>query len=412
MMRRIKPSKVNGSIAAPPSKSIAQRAIAIASMAHGHSEIISIGDSDDVQAAISVCRSMGANFDILSDRVIISGGLTLPKVPLNCGESGLGVRMFSAIASTLEGEVTLIGQGSLLNRPMGIVECSLIPLGVKCKTRNGLLPIVVHGPMHGGSIRVDGSTSSQVITGILLALPYAKTDTTLLVNNLQSRPYIDITLEMMKSFEINVERKDYSEFFIKSGQRYKSRIYTVEGDWSGAAFMLVAGAIGGRVVVENLRPNSPQADREIIDALLYAGARVSVFDNKIEVNKDQLKGFDFDATQCPDLFPPLVALASHCEGESKILGVNRLRDKESDRAVTLKDEFGKMGIEIRIEDELMIVKGGKPKGAKVQSHGDHRIVMATAIAALTGEGDLEIEGTESVAKSYPNFFEDLDKIIS
>lgn len=412
MKRSIKPSKVNGSVCAPASKSVAQRAIAIASMAMGHSEIISVGESDDVQAAISVCRAMGVNFDILSDRLIISGGLRLPKIPLDCGESGLSVRMFSAIAATLDGEVMLTGKGSLLNRPMDIVEESLIPMGIRCTTNQGQLPILVKGPMQGGIIKVDGSISSQVITGMLIASPYAKRDTTLLVQNLQSQPYIDITLEVMKSFGVDVENKNYSEFFIKAGQRYKPIEYTVEGDWSGAAFMLVAGAIGGRVMVTNLRPNSPQADRVIINALNCAGAKISVYDNQIEVNKHHLKGFDFDATNCPDLFPPLVALASHCEGETRILGVSRLHVKESDRAATLKDEFGKMGIDIRIEGELLIVKGGKPQGANVQSHGDHRIAMATAVAALAGTGDLEIDGAECVSKSYPEFFEELDKVAS
>lgn len=412
MKRSIKPSKVNGSVCAPASKSVAQRAIAIASMAMGHSEIISVGESDDVQAAISVCRAMGVNFDILSDRLIISGGLRLPKIPLDCGESGLSVRMFSAIAATLDGEVTLTGKGSLLNRPMDIVEESLIPMGIRCTTNQGQLPILVKGPMQGGIIKVDGSISSQVITGMLIASPYAKRDTTLLVQNLQSQPYIDITLEVMKSFGVDVENKNYSEFIIKAGQRYKPIEYTVEGDWSGAAFMLVAGAIGGRVMVTNLRPSSPQADRVIINALNYAGAKISVYDNQIEVNKHHLKGFDFDATNCPDLFPPLVALASHCEGETRILGVSRLHVKESDRAATLKDEFDKMGIDIRIEGELLIVKGGKPQGANVQSHGDHRIAMATAVAALAGTGDLEIDGAECVSKSYPEFFEELDKVAS
>ena len=391
---------------------MAQRAIAIASMARGHSEIISVGTSEDVQAAISVCRAMRVNFDILSDRLIISGGLVLPKIPLDCGESGLGIRMFSSIAATLDGEITLTGKGSLLNRPMDIVENSLIPMGVKCATNQGRLPIVVKGPLQGGEIIVDGSVSSQVITGMLIASPYAKNDTTIHVDNLQSRPYIDITLEMMKSFGVDVENRNYAEFYIKAGQRYQPKSYTVEGDWSGAAFMLVAGAIGGRVMVSNLRPNSAQADRVIINALNYAGAKISVYDNQIEVNKHHLKGFDFDATQCPDLFPPLVALASHCEGETRILGVSRLRVKESDRGATLKAEFTKMGVDIRIEGELMIVNGSKPQGAIVNSHGDHRIVMATAIAVLAGNGEIEINGAEAVAKSYPEFFEDLSKLTS
>lgn len=410
MKRSIKSCRVDGNISAPASKSVAQRAIAIASMAKGHSEIISVGESDDVQAAISVCRAMGVNFDILSDRLIVSGGLKLPSIPLDCGESGLSVRMFSAIAATLDGKVTLTGRGSLLNRPMDIVEKSLTPMGVKCTTNQGRLPIMVNGPMQGGTLRVDGSISSQVITGMLIASPCAKRDTTLFVDNLKSKPYIDVTIEMMRSFGVEVENRNYSEFFIKADQQYRPQTYTVEGDWSGSAFMLVAGAIAGRVRVDNLHLSSSQADKAIINALIYAGAKVSMNDNHIEVSNHQLSGFHFDATHCPDLFPPLVALASNCEGETRILGVSRLRAKESDRAATLKDEFCKMGIDIRIDGELMTIIGGKPRGANVQSHGDHRIAMATAIAALAGDGVVEIDGAECVAKSYPEFFEELEKL--
>lgn len=411
MKRSIKPSKVDGMVVAPPSKSVAQRAIAIASMAIGQSEILLPGKSDDVLAAINVCKALGANIDNRNDGLTISGGISLPKIPLNCGESGLGVRMFSAIAASLDGEITLTGHGSLLSRPMNIIENSLGPLCELCKTNFGNLPIKVKGPLKGGVIDIDGSISSQVLTGILIASPYAKNNTTIKVDYLQSRPYIDVTIDVMKSFGVDVENKDYSEFTIKTGQKYQPRKYTVEGDWSGAAFLLVAGAIAGKVKVENLNLKSFQADKAIINALIYAGARVSMHYAHIEVTNDKLHGFDFDATNCPDLFPPLVALASQCQGESRFLGVSRLRVKESDRAATLMDEFRKLGIEITVEGELMIVKGGKVHSALVTSHGDHRIAMATAVAALNADGVVEIDGAESVKKSYPAFFEDLESLI-
>lgn len=410
MKKSIWPSTVNGTITAPPSKSIAQRAIALASMAIGQSEIISVGNSDDVIAATEVCKDLGAKIDVKIDSLLISGGLSLPRVPLNLGESGLSVRMFSAIAATLDGEVVLNGHGSLLNRPMNIVENSLNPLCEYCRTNNGKLPITVKGPLKGGKITIDGSISSQVLTGILIASPYAKKDVVINVENLQSRPYIDITIGMMKYFGVDVENKDYKEFRIKSGQQYQPRKYEVEGDWSGASFLLVAAAIAGKVRVENLQISSSQADKAIINALIYAGAKISMNDNHMEVSKHQLNGFHFDATHCPDLFPPLVALASHCIGESRILGVSRLRVKESDRAATLLEEFSKMGIELKVEGELMIIKGGKLQSAKVCSHQDHRITMATATAALAGEGIVEIDGIESVTKSYPDFFVDLEHL--
>lgn len=412
MKRSIKPSRVSGTVVAPASKSVAQRAIALASMALGESKIFSVGNSDDVLAAISVCKALGANIQQQPDGLLINGGIKSPTIPLNFGESGLSVRMFSAIAATLEQEITLTGYGSLLKRPMDIVENSLNPLCDYCRTNNGKLPITVKGPLKGGEVSIDGSVSSQVLTGILMASPFAKTDTLIKVDNLQSRPYIDITIKLMKHFGVEVENDNYQTFKVKAGQKYQPEIYTVEGDWSGAAFLLVAGAIAGNVKVHNIQIGSSQADKAIVDALFYAGAKVSIYENYLEVGSHELNGFHFDATQCPDLFPPLVALAAHCEGESRILGVSRLRVKESDRAATLMEEFAKMGIDISIDGELMIVKGGKPKGAKVFAHGDHRIAMATATAALAGTGEVEIESAECVAKSYPEFFEDFSKLIS
>lgn len=412
MKRSIKPSRVSGTVVAPPSKSVAQRAIALASMALGQSNVLSVGNSDDVLAAMSVCKALGANIEQQPDGLLISGGLKAPSIPLDLGESGLSVRMFSSIAATLSHEVVLTGHGSLLNRPMDIVENSLKPLCDYCKTNSGRLPIAVKGPLKGGEVKIDGSVSSQVLTGILIASPYAQKDTVIFVDNLKSRPYIDITIGMMRHFGIEVDNDNYQTFRVKAGQKYQPKTYTVEGDWSGAAFLLVAGAIAGNVIVKNLQINSSQADRAIVDALFYAGAKVSIYENHLEVNSHNLNSFHFDATHCPDLFPPLVALAAHCEGESRILGVSRLRVKESDRAATLMAEFSKMGLDMRIEGELMIIKGSKLNSASVLSHGDHRIAMATAAAALAGNGIIEIDGAECVAKSYPGFFDDLSKLTS
>lgn len=407
MKKLVKPSQVNGNIAAPPSKSIAQRAIALALLANGTSEILNPGTSADVRAAITVCGKFGATISQFDNHLEIEGGITHPYMPICCGESGLGIRMFSAIAATLNEPVTLTGIGTLPTRPMAIVEETIKALGASCKTHNGYIPLEVWGPLKGGIARVDGTLSSQVLTGVLMASPLAKTDTTILVNNLQSKPYIDLTIEAMKAFGIEVENIDYKEFRIKGNQSYTPTKLKVEGDWSGAAFLLVAGAIAGSIKVENLNPASKQADRAIIEALMWAGAKVSIQEQFIEVSTQELNAFHFDATHCPDLFPPLVALAAHCEGESRILGVSRLRAKESDRAVTLQQEFKKLGINIEVEGELMRVFGGRAMGGRITSHGDHRIAMACAIAALATNGDVEIEGAECVTKSYPKFFEDL-----
>jgi 3-phosphoshikimate 1-carboxyvinyltransferase len=240
-----------------------------------------------------------------------------------------------------------------------------------------------------------------------MALPLATGNSEIRVNNLKSKPYIDMTIQILKSFGITVENLDYNLFRIKGNQKYVPHSYIVEGDWSGAAFLLVAGAINGQLCVRGLRSDSMQSDKSIVNALEKAGAHIISGEDQIEITRSELKAFEFDATESPDLFPPLVALASYCEGKSTIKGVSRLIYKESDRAKAIKEEFGKMGIKIEIDDDLMYVIGGKPQGARVESHDDHRIAMAIAITSLGASGKVSIRDSQCVAKSYPGFFDDL-----
>jgi len=410
MKNKSLPSEVDGHIQAPPSKSAAQRAIAIAGLAAGTSVITRPGEADDVMAAAEICRTLGASVEQKSGNLHIKGGIHPPAVPLHCRESGLSIRMFAGIASIFSEEVQMTGQGSLLKRPMEVVAASLQALGVHCKTTAGKLPLYIRGPIKGGKVSIDGSLSSQVLTGILIAAPYAKKELTLHVSQLKSKPYIDLTMDVMKAFGVETINEDHQRFTIPPGQFYKACRFTVEGDWSGAAFLLVAGAIAGKVVVNNLNPGSFQGDKRILDALKASGAMVNVTGEGIRVENNKLNAFSFDATDCPDLFPPLAALAAHCHGTSRISGVSRLRAKESDRAATLMDIFSKMGIFIRLEQDTMLVEGGKPQAATVESHGDHRIAMAAAVTALNATGPVHIEGAEAVNKSYPGFFNDLANI--
>ncbi len=407
MIKEVFPSEIKGVVKAPASKSVAQRAIALASLARGISNVYHVGSSADVRAAMGVCRELGAEIAESGNPVRINGGIRPPGGMLHCGESGLGLRMFSAIAATLSGKITLSGSGSLAQRPMNMVEDSLLAMGVNCKTRQGYLPVDVQGPLPGGVAIIDGSTSSQVLTGLLIAAPLAHSDVTLRVKDLKSQPYIDITTSMMNDFGVSVENRNYREFYIPAPQAYKPQNYHVEGDWSGAAFLLVAAAITGEVNVENMNIHSRQADKAVVQALKDCGAGIETGERHITVHQHKLQGFQFDATHCPDLFPPLVALASACKGETLIRGVSRLRVKESDRAVALQREFGKMGITIKTQGDDMLVKGGPVNGARVHSHNDHRIAMACAVAGLNARGPVVIEQTEAIDKSYPQFFNDL-----
>jgi 3-phosphoshikimate 1-carboxyvinyltransferase len=240
-----------------------------------------------------------------------------------------------------------------------------------------------------------------------MALPMAQEDSVIKVNNLKSKPYIDLTIQLLKDFGIIIQNDNYSIFRIRGKQKYTPHEYTVEGDWSGAAFLLVAGAINGDLTVTGLQQSSNQSDMTILNALKDAGAKYIITDNSITISHSPLKAFNFDATHAPDLFPPLAALASYCEGVTTVKGVSRLKHKESNRAEAIVQEFGKLGIKVETEDDIMRITGGKPTGGKVESHEDHRIAMAMAVTALKASGRVYIKDSQSVGKSYPGFFDDM-----
>lgn len=417
----ISPSSIQGIIPAPASKSSMQRACAAALISAAESVIRNPGISNDDNAAIRVIRGLGAVVENLSDGSlhVSSRGIRPVNNFVNCGESGLGIRMFAPLVALSAGQMTIEGEGSLLSRPMDFFDEVFPLLGVEFSSNQGRLPLQLKGPLQPVDIQIDGSLSSQFLTGLLMA--YSATDAknvSIRVTNLKSRPYIDLTLKVMRDFGLKVPENRAYESFYFSAENYRrpeSKIeYTVEGDWSGASFLLVAGAIAGSCTIRGLDPDSTQADKAILPALKEAGAPLFIANQEIRVGSDQpagLKGFHFDATDCPDLFPPLVALASCCSGSSFIKGVSRLAHKESDRALTLQEEFAKLGVDILLNGDTMGVKGTQQlKAASVHSRHDHRIAMATAVAALRANGPVLIEKADAINKSYPDFFKDLEKL--
>lgn len=410
MTKSIKPSTIKGTVRAPASKSMMQRAIAAALLAETPTKILNPTYSNDAKAALRVVEALGARVRMDENEILIKGGLNPTGEILNCGEAGLSIRMFSPIAALRHERLTLTGEGSLLSRPVSMIEEPLKQLGVEVSSTDGCPPLTVKGPLQGGEAVVDGSVSSQLLTGLLMALPKAPKDSRLTVIDLKSTPYIDMTLTLLRAFGVEVEHSNYQSFFIKGNQTYNRGEYRVEGDWSGASFLLTAGALGGSVTMTGLDTSSPQADRRIIEALKAAGARVKMTGDSVEVSEKDLKAFDFDATHCPDLFPPLVALACNCKGTTVLTGVERLIHKESNRAMVLEKEFSSLGAVIRIEGNRMEIEGTRLKGGTIDAHNDHRIAMAGAAAAINAEQDVTIRGYECVAKSYPDFFEDFSKI--
>ena len=380
MDKTIFPSEYNGTLIAPPSKSYMQRAIALAVLSEGTTIIRNSCRSEDSMSALSMADDLGAIIKIENKKTIIQGSKGVLKDQLNAGESGLGVRSFMPIVALHDKKITIKGRGTLNSRPIHFIESPLRQLNVEVSTTNGYLPVTIQGPIQGGKIKIDGSISSQVLTGLLIALPKAKNDSVVSVNRLQSIPYIDMTMQIISDFGIKIQYDNYEEFFINGNQNYIAQDYKIEGDWSGAAFHMVAAAISGSLNIKGLNIQSKQADRKILVALENAGAQLSYSYNSVKVKKGKLKAFHFDATHCPDLFPPLSNLAAQCKGTSIIKGIHRLIYKESNRALAIQEEWKKLGIQVSIKKDEMHITGGRIKGGKINSHNDHRIAMMGAVA--------------------------------
>ncbi len=411
-MKFVAPSKVSGEIAAPSSKSVTQRALFAAWLAPGESNISNVSLCEDGKVALAVISALGAKVQHEKEVLKIVGGSRAANREIDCGESGLCIRMMCALSPLAGGDWCLTGKGSLLKRPLGPIEKPLAVLGVECKTSGGCAPVHLSGQLDGGVVEVDGSQSSQFVSGLLMALPTCKKDSELQIKNLSSKPYVGLTLQVIKAFGVKLEASEGLDYFkIVGGQRYRATNYQIEGDWSGASCMLVAGAIAGEVEVDNLSSTSLQADRVILDVLKMSGAEVDVRPSAIRVCSKKLRGFDFDASDCPDLFPALVALACSCQGKTTLRGCQRLLSKESNRLETLISEFSKLGACLVCRGNSLEIEGTELKGGSVYSHGDHRIAMACATAALRSKQGVSIEGEGAVSKSYPEFFEDLQSIM-
>lgn len=417
MIVSIQPSQLTGSIVAAASKSSMQRACAAALLTVGETTLHNPGNSNDDLAALDVVQKLGASIETKAngDLLIRSRGIHPAHHEVNCGESGLGIRMFTPIAALSSEPITLNGTGSLLTRPMDFFDEILPQLGVTVRSHGGKLPLQIQGPLKPANIEVDGSLSSQFLTGLLMAYGAAGAhDVSITVKNLKSKPYIDLTLQVMKDFGWAVENQSYEVFrftHTRSASASTAIAYTVEGDWSGAAFLLVAGAIAGPITVKGLDLSSTQADKAVLQALTDCGCRLSIRPDEIEIGPLPLKAFHFNANDCPDLFPPLVALAAYCEGTTVIEGVNRLAHKESDRALTLQQEFAKLGIEIKLQDDLMLISGGTGvTGGLTHSRHDHRIAMACAVAGLRAGSEVTIEEADAINKSYPAFYQHLQQL--
>jgi len=412
MQFKVLPKIVKGKIVVPASKSDAQRAIIAASLANGTSKISNCGTSDDVLHVIKAIELLGAKVEsIEANSYLISGGKIDISKEFNVGESGLAIRLLTPIVATQNQTISLSGKGSLLKRQLHFFDENLQKMNVEFRSTNGFLPIEVQGPLKGGTYTVDGSQSSQYVSGLLMALPLVEDASDLIVENLASKPYVQMTLNTLEKFGIQIENDKFEHFLIAGKQHYLPFDYHVEGDWSAASYWLVAAALGANITVSGLSMSSLQADKKMLDALIVAGCNMQFSSDGISVNGNEKKAFQFDATHCPDLFPALVSFAAFCPGISVISGVKRLKNKESDRGIALKTEFEKLGVLIELREDEMYIHGRNTiDGGDVFSHNDHRIAMCLAIVGLFSKNGVTIENAEAVAKSYPDFWNDLDQL--
>jgi 3-phosphoshikimate 1-carboxyvinyltransferase len=408
----VKRSEYQGKISVPASKSDAQRALLCAALAGENSIVCDAGKSADVLNLLMALKCLGAEITIEQNEIIFKKAIQRPYHGcINIGESGLACRLMTAVLAVEAQDLKITGEGTLNSRKIDVYENLLPQLKVDFQSTGGKLPLQLNGTLEGGSMLVDGSFGSQYISGLLMALPQCKEDSVLKVQDQKSRPYVLMTIKTLAEFGVNISLDKEDIFRITGNQNYRSTRYQVEGDWSSASYWLVAAALGLNIEISGLAWDSLQADKMMLNALLAAGCKIQNVDSSIKVHGKQRHPFQFDASHCPDLFPALATLAALTPGTSRIKGVNRLYNKESDRANALLTEFSKLGVLIQIEEDEMVIEGQEQlKGATISTYGDHRIAMCIAIAGMFNDEGIEIANPEVVNKSYPEFWGDLKSL--
>lgn len=416
MIVRVRASKVEGEVKAPPSKSYTHRAVSIALLAPGESEVNNPLYSRDTEATIKAAKLFGAALNIQSNSIKVQG-LEQPKTPENVIDamnSGTTLRIMTCIAGlTRRGFTVLTGDESLRRRPMQPLLDALNQLGIRAwSTRlNGTAPVIVEGGEMGGKCGIRGDVSSQFISGLLIAGCAAKESFSVEVEGeLVSKPYVDATISVLRLFGGEVENKNYS-LFSTQPTGYKPARFTVPGDYGLAGFIMAAPLVaGGKARITGLNPSLPQADYKVVEALRAMGADVREGDEFIEVEESSLRGVDISLRDSPDLLPILAVLAALAEGETRIREVGHARFKESDRIRALATELSKTSIRVREMPDGLVVEGGRPKAARLDPQGDHRLFMAFTLLSLATHGSIEVLDPESAAVSYPNFLEDLEAL--
>ena len=398
----IVPHPLSGSVAAVKSKSYAHRCLIAAALSGGR---VDFGDSEDAFLTAHALEAMG--FTATFEGTTVRYGAFLPpeeQVKVSVGESGSTLRFLLPLAAALGVNAEFLTRGRLGERPMDALTKELSAHGVEATAHS------VKGRLTAGVYEIDATISSQFVTGLLMALPLLAGDSEIrLVGRAVSAPYIEITLEVLARAGIRIERKK-DGFFVAGGQRYRLTDAVVPGDFSGAAFPLVAGALGDGVTVVGLDLSTAQGDKAVLDAIRAAGGEVTPVQDGFFVKKEELRPFRIDVGETPDLAPILSVLAAFAPGESVLKSVSRLRDKESDRLRAIVEMLAAAGVSSREENDALVIAGGKVSGGDFKSYSDHRMAMSEAILAAFATGESRIDDKDCVKKSYPTFWQDFARL--
>lgn len=418
MNKTIQPAAFHGSVHIPSSKSMTHRELIAAALAKGESVVKGVSNSQDIEATVRILSLMGAKFTSQEEAdgsltFHVSGGLSKQPglLEADAGESGSTLRFLIPLGLISDNYVRYVGHGRLAERPLTPYYQLFDKKGISYDTEGGL-PLTVEGKLDGGLYELPGDVSSQFFTGLLFALPLAQEDSVLKsTTTLESKSYVDLTLDTLSRHGISIVEKSPEEYEIPGHQTYQNGTFAVEGDYSQAAFWLVAGLVGGQVTCEGLSATSKQGDKAILSILETMGGQLSYEDENIISSLSNTHGTVIDAEDCPDLVPVLSALAAVSQGRTEIIHAGRVRLKECDRLHAMAVELSKLGAKIEEKPEGLVIDGvDYLTGGTVSSWNDHRIAMALAVISPKCSGTLTIEGAESVRKSYPGFWEDFKKV--
>lgn len=408
MELRVQKSNLAGTVAIPGSKSHTIRALVIASLAEGKSVLRRPLVSADAEAAVRVCRALGAQIELGEDWIVtgVAGQPAVPDNVVDVGNSGTTLYVCAATAALADGFTVFTGDEQIRRRPVEPLLGALRDLGAQAFTTrgNGCAPFVVGGPMRGGKTVLDCATS-QYLTALLLNAPLAQGDTEIAVPRLNERPYVQMTLDWLDGQSIKYQADGMDRFIIPGGQRYSGFEGQVPADWSSATFFLCAGALGtGQVRLTGLDLCDSQGDKAVVEMLRAMGARIEDEGAKgIVVSGGHLQGAELDLNATPDALPALAATACFAEGETRLVNVAQARLKETDRIAVMAEELRKMGAAVDEREDGLIIQGSKMHGAAVHGHGDHRVVMALAVAGMYAEGETVVDTAEAMAVTFPEF---------